>query len=87
MFDPTVKKTVGAKGAREKAPQRPQQSLVVSPVVALFMLLTPVLVRVKSPHLSVAMAVPVLRVAVSRKVWSAMVGVMRVESHCPRSDR
>ncbi|MNP30270.1 hypothetical protein D3C76_1233360 [compost metagenome] len=62
--------------APEKSTQRPQQSLVVSPSVALTMLRTPVLVMVKSPHLSLAMDVPALRTAVSRKLWSVRVELM-----------
>ncbi|MNF78101.1 hypothetical protein D3C84_602690 [compost metagenome] len=65
-----------AQKAPEKNTQRPQQSLVVRPAVALTMLRTPVLVMVKSPHLSVAMDVPGLRTAVSRKVWSVRVDAM-----------
>ncbi|MNW18588.1 hypothetical protein D3C71_2182120 [compost metagenome] len=62
--------------APEKKTQRPQQSLLVRPDSALTMPRTPVLVMVRSPHLSVAMLESGLRTAVSTKVWSVRVGVM-----------
>ncbi|MCY1436598.1 hypothetical protein D9M71_527270 [compost metagenome] len=62
--------------APEKETQRPQQSLLVRPDFALTIPSTPVLVMVRSPHLSVAMLESALRTAVSRKVWSVRVGVM-----------
>ncbi|MNH38725.1 hypothetical protein D3C79_998030 [compost metagenome] len=50
--------------------------MLVRPDFALTIPSTPVLVMVRSPHLSVAMLEPALRTAVSRKVWSVRAGVM-----------
>ncbi|MNY59309.1 hypothetical protein D3C86_1957450 [compost metagenome] len=65
-----------AQRAPEEGTQRPQQSLLVNPSAALLMPITPVLVSVKSPHLSVAMLASALRTAVSRKAWSVKVAVI-----------